>query len=98
MIGIPSSSTNFEMIPNPILRNDDAEDGSGGHVFRKIELDDQGSEPEIQLKQGNSRVSMEEELKQDLRQANQRQNRMLTDLYEDEDEQVERRGILQKNS
>lgn len=47
MIGIPSSSTNFEMRSNPIIRNDDAEEeGSGGLDFRKTEFDDQGSEPE----------------------------------------------------
>lgn len=47
MIGIPSSSTTFEMRSNPIPRNDEAEEGSGGLDFRKTELDDQGSEPEI---------------------------------------------------
>jgi hypothetical protein len=50
MIGIPSSSTNFEMRSNPIIRNDDAEEeGSGGLDFRKAEFDDQGSEPESQI-------------------------------------------------
>ena len=51
MIGIPSSSTNFEMRSNPIIRNDDAEEeGSGGLDFRKTEFDDQVSEPESQIK------------------------------------------------
>jgi hypothetical protein len=50
MIGIPSSSTNFEMRSNPIIRNDDAEEeGSGGLDFKKAEFDDQGSEPESQI-------------------------------------------------